>query len=215
MSESILILGAGAYAEEVADYISLVDGWELVGFVEGLDRQRCERPLLGLPVYWIDEIGLLSASVRAVCAVGSPKREALIRKAAGQGIRFASLRHASAVISPSAVHGEGCILSPGAVIGARVKLGNHVLVNRGALLGHHVQVGDYCTIGPGANLGSKTRLGDSCYIGIGAVLVDGLTIGQGAFVSAGSLVTKDVPDYVQVIGSPAQVLRRLENPDGD
>jgi acetyltransferase EpsM len=210
MQQSILILGAGRYAEEIADLANQIPGWEVVGFVEGIDRERCQQPLHNLPVYWIDEIGMLSGSVRAVCAVGSPKRAGFIRQAAALGIGFTTLVHPKATLSPSASLGEGCIVCPGSVIGAHVQLGRHVIVNRGALLGHHLHVGDCCTLGPGANLGSQSRLGEGCYIGIGAVLVDGLTVGNGAFISAGSLVTRDVPESVQVVGSPAQIIRRLE-----
>ena len=35
----------------------------------------------------------------------------------------------------------------------------------------------------------------------------GLTIGNGAIVGAGSIVTKDVPPYAVVAGSPARIIR--------
>ena len=42
-------------------------------------------------------------------------------------------------------------------------------------------------------------------IGAGAVLLPGLTIGEFAVVGAGSLVTRDVPPYVLVLGNPARI----------
>ena len=39
--ENIIILGASAFAEEVAELISEIEGYEVVGFVDGLDRARC------------------------------------------------------------------------------------------------------------------------------------------------------------------------------
>ncbi len=42
-------------------------------------------------------------------------------------------------------------------------------------------------------------------IGAGAVLLLGLTIGEFAVVGAGSLVTRDVPPYVLVVGNPARI----------
>jgi acetyltransferase-like isoleucine patch superfamily enzyme len=44
-------------------------------------------------------------------------------------------------------------------------------------------------------------------IGGGAVLCPGIEIGEEAFVGAGSVVTKDVPPRVVVVGNPARVLR--------
>jgi sugar O-acyltransferase (sialic acid O-acetyltransferase NeuD family) len=207
--QQILILGAGHYAEEVSDLAGQIPGWQVIGFVEGLDRLRCNRLLDGLPVYWIDEIGSLAGTVKALCAVGSPRRENFIQQALDQGIQFTQLFHPMAAISPSAVIGIGTIVFPGAVIGAHVLIGKYVIIGRGALLGHHLQVGDFATINPGANLASSSTIGGRSTIGMGAIVVEGLNIGQKSFVSAGSLVLKDVPDGVQVIGSPAQILRRL------
>ncbi len=158
-SQPVIILGAGHYAEEIADLACQIPNWQLTGFVEGVDRRRCEKLVEGLPVFWIDEIGSLAETVKAVCAVGSPRREIFIQQATEQGIQFTKLLHPKAIISPSAVIETGSIIFPGAVIAAHVRLGQHVIVSRGALLGHHLQVGDFTTISPGANIASSVKIG--------------------------------------------------------
>lgn len=50
-------------------------------------------------------------------------------------------------------------------------------------------------------------LGDDVWIGHGAVVLPGVTIGTGAAVGAGAVVTKDVPPFTVVVGSPARPLR--------
>jgi len=57
------------------------------------------------------------------------------------------------------------------------------------------------------------RIGDDVWIGYGAVILSGVTIGQGAIVAAGSMVTRDVPPYAIVGGSPARVLKYRFAPD--
>ena len=48
---------------------------------------------------------------------------------------------------------------------------------------------------------------DDVWIGYGSIILSGVHIGQGAIVAAGSVVTKDVPPYAIVGGSPAKVIR--------
>ncbi len=208
-TQDILILGAGHFAEEVADLTNQIPDWHVVGLVEGIDRRRCNKLVDGLPVYWIDEIDSLANTVKCLCAVGSPRRESFIQQALEKGIQFTSLLHPRAIISPLTEIETGVIVFPGAVIGAHVHLGQYVIIGRGALLGHHLQIGNFATILPGANLASSSIIGARCTIGMGAIIVAGLKIGQKSFISAGSLVLEDVPEAVQVIGVPAKILRRL------
>jgi acetyltransferase-like isoleucine patch superfamily enzyme len=50
---------------------------------------------------------------------------------------------------------------------------------------------------------------DDVWIGCNVVVLKGVTIGRGAVVGAGSIVTRDVPPYVLVVGNPARVVREL------
>ena len=48
------------------------------------------------------------------------------------------------------------------------------------------------------------------WIGAGASILPGVTVGKYAIVGAGAIVTKDVPDYAVVVGSPAKVIKTLD-----
>ena len=48
---------------------------------------------------------------------------------------------------------------------------------------------------------------DDADMGIGAIVLPGVTVGRGAVVGAGAVVTRDVPAYAVVAGSPARILR--------
>lgn len=50
-------------------------------------------------------------------------------------------------------------------------------------------------------------IGNDCWIGQRAFIVGGVTIGDGAVVLAQSVVTKDVPPYAIVGGSPARIIK--------
>lgn len=208
LSKPILILGARAFVPEVVDLLSEIPAFELKGFVENLEPERCASLLEGLPVYWIDELASLSATHWGVCSLGTTKRSALIEQAAGHGLRFATVIHPGARISARSTVGEGSIVSPGVQVASHVRIGAHVRVNRGALVGHDTEIGDVATLGPGANIAGFCRIGAGSHIGIGAIMVDHISIGCGSVVAAGSVVTRDVPDHVMVAGAPAVIVKR-------
>lgn len=55
---------------------------------------------------------------------------------------------------------------------------------------------------------------DDVWIGTRAIILAGVTIGRGSVVAAGSVVTKSVPPYAIVGGSPAKLIR-MRWPDED
>lgn len=56
-------------------------------------------------------------------------------------------------------------------------------------------------------------IGHDVWIGHGAIILPGRTVGNGAVIAAGAVVTKDVPAYSIVAGTPAKVIRPRFAPD--
>lgn len=77
-------------------------------------------------------------------------------------------------------------------------------------LDYHVRNG---TRGP--EYGGRITIGEDCWIGGNTIVLPGVTIGRGAVVGAGSVVTKDVPPCVVVVGNPARVLKKIDTTDPD
>lgn len=53
----------------------------------------------------------------------------------------------------------------------------------------------------------QTVIGHDVWIGMDVLILEGITIGTGAVIGAQSLITKDVPPYAIVTGSPGKVQR--------
>ncbi|SOZ17220.1 Acetyltransferase (Isoleucine patch superfamily)-like protein [Cupriavidus taiwanensis] len=95
---------------------------------------------------------------------------------------------------------SGCVV----LNGAEVRIGEHVLVGPGVKFctdTHHV---DPCLRHNEPHSFSRPiTVGDHAWIGAGAVICPGVVIGQHAVVAAGSVVTRDIPAFSLVAGSPA------------
>ena len=82
----------------------------------------------------------------------------------------------------------------------------------------HADLGKPLTIGRDVTVGHQVMLhgctiGDNSLIGIQAVVLNGARIGRNCIVGAGSVVTegKEFPDNSLIIGSPAKVVRTLDD----
>jgi len=81
----------------------------------------------------------------------------------------------------------------------------------------HTDPGFPLTIGRGCTIGHRAivhgcTIGDNSLIGMGAILLNGARIGSNSLVGAGALVTegKEFPDNSLIVGSPAKVVRTLD-----
>ncbi len=115
--------------------------------------------------------------------------------------------------------------------GANLFLGDNVYINSGCAILDcgRVEIGDKTMLGPAVQIytaihpldaverakGIETTaaitLGRNVWIGGAAVLCPGVTIGENAVVGAGSVVVKDVPPNVVVVGNPARIVRQIGN----
>lgn len=185
-NEPLVIVGAGTMAMEVADLISDVGGFDLLGFV--VDEPTEKKLLIDLPVWDISELPELACDPCLIAGIFSPDRMKIIRKLDGYWI---TIVHPSASVSKTATICKGVVINRQVAIGRDAYIGDHVLINRGATIGHHTVLRDYVTVGPGANIAGNCIIGPGALIGMGANVVQDSHIPAGARIKAGMVVKND------------------------
>jgi carbonic anhydrase/acetyltransferase-like protein (isoleucine patch superfamily) len=95
-------------------------------------------------------------------------------------------------------------------IGARSNVQEHAVMHTDP--GFPIRVGEGCTVGHRALLHGCT-VGDNSLIGMGAIILNGARIAAHSLVGAGALVTegKEFPERSLIVGSPAKVIRTLDD----
>jgi len=135
----------------------------------------------------------------------------------GEGTKIWHFSHImkNTVIGKNCNIGQNVVISPDVIIGNNVKIQNNVSVYTGVICEDDVFLGPSCVftnvINPRSfierkNEYRKTVVKKGASIGANATVVCGHDIGKYAFVGAGAVVTKDVPDYALVVGSPARTI---------
>jgi sugar O-acyltransferase (sialic acid O-acetyltransferase NeuD family) len=125
----------------------------------------------------------------------------------GLGLTIANCIAPTAWTADDASLGEGVFLGPGAVVGARARLGDNVIVNTLSSVDHDCAIGRDTQLCPGVTLGGRVTVGSACFIGMKSGLVPDLTLGDRVVVRAGALVIRSAPDGALLSGAPARIVR--------
>lgn len=111
-------------------------------------------------------------------------------------------------------------------------IGRYTYIGGGGMI-TKTKIGNYCTIASSVFIGQgehdynqialsgqlydfdaynkytkkDCKIGNDVWIGVGAIILRGVKIGDGVVIGANSVVTKDVPDFAIVAGSPARIIK--------
>ena len=113
--------------------------------------------------------------------------------------------------------GDRVAIGTGTVIEGHSTIGNDVSLQSMVYIPTNTRIGNCVFIGPNAVLTNDRypprKIGglrgpvirDGAALGANATLLPGICIGEGSLVAAGAIVTRDVPDHMLAIGSPARI----------
>jgi len=133
----------------------------------------------------------------------------------GSGTKVWHFSHilASCQIGEDCSLGQNVVIGPSVVVGNRVKIQNNVSVYEGVTLEDGVFCGPSCVFTNVNNPRSeivrkdeyrKTLVRRGASIGANATIICGHDLGEYCFIAAGAVVTKEVPAYALMAGTPAK-----------
>lgn len=203
----LILIGAGGHSKSVADSIEK-SKFKLCGFI---DENKVGKHL-GLPIYGacIEDVPNYQEFFYFVSIGNVCYRKMWFDKIMGKGLNAINIIDSSAIISSSARLGIGNFIGKMAVINADAEIGNNNVINTKALIEHECKVGSHNHLSTNSVINGNVVVEDKVFIGSSSVCNGQLRIGYGSIIGSGSVIIKDVPANVTVVGVPARVIKRRD-----
>lgn len=133
----------------------------------------------------------------------------------GQGTKIWHFSHVlgNCRIGENCSFGQNVVIGPNVEVGHHVKIQNNVSIYEGVTLEDGVFCGPSCVFTNVTNPRAEIKRRDEfkqtivkkgATIGANATIVCGNNLGRYSFIAAGAVVTKDVPDFALMVGTPAK-----------
>jgi len=137
----------------------------------------------------------------------------------GNGTKIWHFSH----ITSGAVIGQNCVFGQNVFVARNVHIGNYCKIQNNVSLYEGTFLEDYVFCGPSCvftNVKSprclfprntsehyiKTHVKRGASIGANATIVCGITLNEHCFIAAGAVVTKDVPPFAIIAGTPGKII---------
>ena len=205
-----IVWGGTGHARVLADVLS--DSYDICAI---FDQRDIESPITGVPIHigWQGFTAWKSLQKDLDChfAVaiggdGGSERLKVAEQLGAEGLKPLTIRHAHAIVEPSASQGPGSQVLAGAVLGANASLGRQTILNTNSSVDHDCRLGDGVHVAPGATICGSVTVADCAFVGANATILPWLTVGEGACIGAGAVVTRDVAPGAKLVGVPARPL---------
>jgi hypothetical protein len=197
--KKIIIIGAGANAIEIIEYVhhinSINETYEIIGLLDD-SFENYEKNIsldFDYPYLGKTQQPVIEKEYYYVLAIANvPVRRVIIDSFLEKGAVFSNIIHPMAHISPSSTIGIGNLIYATAIVGPKVVVGDFNLLNAGVCIGHHTILGNNNVLCPKTTLSGYNKVDDNNLFGSNVSSFPGLVVGSSNIISSGIILDKNV-----------------------
>lgn len=211
----MLIVGARGFAKEVLEIIKELDDLKDLVFYDDINKD--------IPNILFNEYRVLknesevseyfkTRDKRFTIGIGNPK----LRKnmydtfAALGGVLTSTISPNTSLGTYDINVGDGVNILQGVRISNGVSMGKGCIAYYNAVITHDCVIGEFVELSPSVTVLGRVKIGGFCSIGANAIILPDIVIGKNVIIGAGTIVTKNIPDNVLVVGTPGRIIKNLE-----
>lgn len=187
--EDIVLVGFGGHALSVADSIERLGKYRIAGYTD-LFEHESKYQYLGIDdnLKSIFERGIKKAAIGIGYIGKGDIRHRIYEKIKEIGFELPVIADPSAIISESAVVGEGTFIGKNVIVNAESHVGKMVIINTNAVIEHECEVGDFTHVAVSAVLCGQVRIGEAAFIGANSTIIQCREVESHIIVPAGVIV---------------------------
>lgn len=213
-SQTVIVIGAGGFAQEIIDYLLALRTVTILGVVDDHFQGEVPDSIKGIPFLGnFKTAAQVYPQVSFVVAAGKPRfREETCERVLAAGRALFTLVHPSAIVASDAEVAPGCIVAPFSIVNAGAKLDTGAVLNVFCSVGHGAHVGAYTVLSPYAAINGCGVTGRACFLGTRATIYPRVRVGDRCEIDTHSYAKSDVEDrmIVTVRGEYRVLKNRLE-----
>ena len=216
----LILIGASNNFYEISEIIRAINKIEIKYNIVGvLDDDVSTHGQLkhGVNVLGsLDEAKKIS-NVKFVFGIGSSKtkniRHKIIDLIGIEESKYETIIHPTAIVDPSAIIGNGCILHSGSFIGNNARLESFVTVAVNSAIGPFAVLEKFSMITSLVVVLFGAKIGRSAFVGSNSCIAENVNIGKGVIVGAGTVISRNIPSGTFFLGNPCRMINKFDIPE--
>jgi acetyltransferase-like isoleucine patch superfamily enzyme len=156
---------------------------------------------------WTEILSKLNIKKVLVTTVEGQDRLEHINLARNNGFQLINAIHPTALIMEDAILYDNIVLHARAFVGYRAELFPGAVIDIASQVGHHNVIRECVTIDPGVTLAGNVTIDQFASLHTGVIAKNRIKIGENSIIGAGTVLIKDVPANVTIVGVPGRIIK--------